>query len=189
MKIIRKIKKKNPSYFIVSICTIVLTLFTSFGYKKVLSDTVELVSTVEIEIPITFAQEKNLVFGTIQPPSSGSVDVLLKRDTDDIIDSCPTDAVCFDTAQRGQVRAEGSPGSTFYMTYGNGFLSNGSGSTIAVDLSHSSINNYSSSTFLDPEGYKYRSFGGILTISSTLPHGEYDTNKTGATPPTITINY
>lgn len=188
---IRKLKKYGTSYFITSICTIAITLFVSLKYKEVASATEDMYVETFIANAITVTKTRDLLFGNIQPPTSGSVDVVIRPASGDIIYSCPTDAICQGTVQRGQFRTQGSPDEYFDVTYGDGVLSDGetTPNTIQLDISDASLGHTSSLTFRSSDGKRWISFGGILTIPSTLPNGTYTTTNSGATPITITVTY
>lgn len=185
-----KIKKQNPSYFIVSICTIVLTLFTSLGYKKVSSTTANMYAETQIITALSIAEHSSgqiLDFGIIIPPTSASVDVVIRRDAGDVIYDCPTDAVCHGTATRAAFYATGEPNTVYYWTYTNGVLSDGT-NTMTLDVNAAAANNFASRT-MPADGDSNTVVGGVLTVGANQTAGDYDTDNTGGTPFTVTLSY
>lgn len=183
-----KIKRKGDwAYYAVSLITVILTLLSSFTYKKAVSTTEDGNINLTIKERINSHRHRDLQFGIINTPSSGSVDVLLKAIDDDVIDSCPTDATCYGTPLRGQIDIIAEPSSTVTLVYTNGTLSDGT-NTIDLDMEDALISQ-PTSVEIEVDGENREELGGILTISSTLPVGTYSTENTGGVRPTITIAY
>lgn len=173
-------------YFTVSICTIVITLFSQFTYKKAISaDNINARSVAEVRERLSITQNTDMDFGHIVPPSSSPVDVTIDNSGGDVIDSCPTDAVCYGSVSRAYCDITGIPDTAYTIAYTNGILSDGT-NTMNVSVTNAAASNPSGGT-IPSDGDDTLTFGGVLTVGANQTVGAYTTDND--TSFTITLSY
>lgn len=179
-------KKNNLSYFITSICTIIITLSLSFLYKEGSTAEQSKDGTVVADLneTLSITEVTEMDFGTVIPPSSSSADIVILP-SDDAIDSCGSDAVCEGTATRGEFTILGD-NSSITISYTDGTLSDGS-NTITADVDSVAVGNSTSETISGGTLTLYT--GASININPSEDRGTYNTTNAGGAPYTVSVAY
>lgn len=200
-KLIRiKVRKNYFGYFIVSILTIISTLFSSYSYKKARSLSLEGDIVAEILSPtasvaaITIDFDGDIEMCSMILPVGESGSITLKANNTTTC-SVPSDGDCYcyggDSYTRADFRVTDFDGeSSFTLTYTNGALENSYGYTVTLDVNDSGIGNPSSVS--DTNRHYVGAKISISSFAGGTREGNYQSHSIGAgrgTPWKMQFNY